>query len=208
MNRQGQPPDLASADLLLVRHARPELRAGVRASEWRLGADAEEATAALAVEIDRLLGPSGRRVSRLWSSTEPKAVGTGAVLGSAWGLDVEQLEDLGEHRRGPLPIVGDLEWRETIAALFARPDELVLGLETATQARLRFTAALHAVLRSAGADDLSAVATHATVMTLLLAAGNGIDAMTLWGSLGMPDALFVDSRRGFRLVGRAWRGTP
>ncbi|HEX7001175.1 MAG TPA: histidine phosphatase family protein [Trueperaceae bacterium] len=208
MNRESEHQELASADLLLVRHARPELRAGVKASEWRLAADAEEATTALAAEVDRLLEPTGRRVTQLWSSTEPKAIGTARALGAVWGLGVEQLEDLGEHRRGPLPIVGDLEWRETIATLFARPDELVLGSETATEARLRFTAAIGEVLRFGEAGDLSAVATHATVMTLLLAAANGIAAMSLWGSLGMPDALFVDSRRGFRLVGRAWQRTP
>lgn len=201
-------PDIAAADLVLVRHARPRLRSGVPASLWQLEDDAVPAAKALAAEIDRLLGPHGRRVTRLWSSTEPKAVGTAAALGLEWGLETRQLDDLGEHRRGELPLVGDVEWRETIARMFARPRDVVLGLESAEQARRRFTDAVREVLRSGGPEDISAVATHATVMTLLLAGPNDLDHMTLWGSLGMPDALLVDSRNDFRLVGRAWQDTP
>lgn len=208
MSAEPSPRGVANADLVLVRHARPVLRSGVKASQWRLEEDAVPAVTALAAEIDRQLGVHGRRVTRLWSSTEPKAVETAAALGAEWGLKTQQLADLGEHRRGALPFLGDVEWRETIARMFTRPHEVVLGLESADEARVRFTAAVREVVASAGTGEVSAVATHATVMTLLVAPSNGLDHLTLWGSLEMPDALFVDSRDDFRLLARAWQDRP
>lgn len=199
--------EAARADLVLVRHARPLLRSGVPAREWRLDPEAVPACHALAAEVDRLLAGTGRRVERLWSSDEPKAVATAEALAHAWGLEgVSRHPGLAEHRRGPLPLVGDVEWREQVAALFARPGELVLGEETGDQARERFAAAL-AEVAAEGADGLTAVVTHATVMTLLLAEANGLEPMALWGSLKLPDALFV-SAPGWRLQGRAWPDTP
>ena len=200
--------DLGDSDLVLVRHARPVTLPGVRASEWVMDDGAAQDTAALAQEVAGLLTPFGRRVSSLWSSTEAKAVGTAEVLGDAWGLDVRLLEGLGEHRRGPLPFVGAEEWRQTIARMFDMPSEVVLGLESADDALSRFTEAIRFVLAAGDGAGPCAVATHATVMTLLVARPNGIAPMELWGSLGMPDALFVDSRRDFRLLGRAWRRRP
>lgn len=208
MSDPGVTEDLAAADLLLVRHARPVLRSGVMASQWRLDPAAKSECEALAAEVDRLLAGTGRVVTHLWSSAEPKAVGTAEAMAPGWGLDVQVHEGLGEHRRGPLPLVGDLEWRSSIADMFDRPDEVVLGLESATQAGARFEAAVRDVLDAAGEGRLSAVVTHATVMTLLLADANGVVPMTFWGSLAMPDAVLVDSRRGFRILWRAWRGRP
>src|SRR5690606_2320553 len=105
------------------------------------------AARALATEVERLLAGTGRRVTALWSSTEPKAVDTARAMGEELGLgDVTELEGLDEHRRGALPIVGDLEWRETIRRLFDRPGELVLGEETADEARTRFGAAIESVV--------------------------------------------------------------
>ncbi len=200
--------DLARADVLLVRHARPQLRAGVAAREWPMDPEAVTACHALAAEVDRLLSGSGRRVTRLWSSPEPKAVSTARALAEAWRIDDVSLHDgLSEHRRGPLPLVDDVAWRESVARLFERPEELVLGEETAAEARERFTAAMQEVAARSGGSGLTAVATHATVMTLLLAGPNGLRPLQLWSSLRLPDALFVSSR-GWRLLGRAWPDMP
>ncbi|HEX7041262.1 MAG TPA: histidine phosphatase family protein [Trueperaceae bacterium] len=204
----GDRERLAAADVVLVRHARPVLRAGVPARDWLLDPGAVPACHALAAEVDRLLEGTGRRVTRLLSSTEPKAVATAAALAEAWGLRGPGAHPgLDEHRRGVLPIVGDVEWRETIGRLFARPDELVLGEETASQARARFAAAMVEVAAQGDGAGLTAVVTHATVMTLLLAEPNHLAPLALWGSLLMPDALFVSSS-GWRLLGRAWPDRP
>lgn len=198
---------MAAADVVLVRHARPVLRAGVPAREWKLDDGAAAACRALATEVEARLAAAGRRVTRLWSSTEPKAVGTAEALGDAWGLAPEGTHPgLDEHRRGPLPIVDDVAWRETVGRMFAEPDELVLGEETASEALARFAAAM-AEVAAAGEGGLSAVVTHATVMTLLLAAPNGLEPLQFWGSLRLPDALFLSSS-GWRLLGRAWPDTP
>lgn len=199
---------LADADLVLVRHARPVLRAGVPARDWALDPAAVPACHALAAEVDRLLRGAGRRVTRLWSSTEPKAVATADALAEAWRAPAAgRHPGLDEHRRGALPLVGDVEWRETVGRLFARPDELVLGAETAAQARARFASAMAEVADGAAGSGVTAVVTHATVITLLLAEPNGLEPLPLWGSLRMPDALFVASS-GWRLLGCAWPDTP
>ena len=204
--RGGDDEGLGAADVVLVRHARPVLRSGVAARNWLLDEEAVPACHALAAEVTRLL--AGRRVTGLWASSEPKAVATAEALGAAWGVEgVVTHPGLDEHRRGPLPLVGDVEWHETVARLFRRPDELVLGEETAAQARARFTAAMEEVAARADGAGVTAVVTHGTVMTLLLAEANGFEPLQLWGSLRLPDALFVSSK-GWRLLGRAWPDRP
>src|SRR5690606_41303489 len=112
----------------VARPARPWLRSGGPGRGRRPARAAVPAGHALAAEADRLLAGTGRRVGRLWSSDEPKAVATAEALAHAWGLEgVSRHPGLAEHRRAPLPLVGDVEWREQVAALFARPGELVLG---------------------------------------------------------------------------------
>src|SRR5690606_41197652 len=121
---------------------RPLLRSGVPAREWRLDPEAVPACHALAAEVDRLLAGTGRRVERLWSSDEPKAVATAEALAHAWGLEgVSRHPGLAEHRRGPLPLVGAVEWRGQVAALFTRRGELGPGEEAGHQAREGFAAA-------------------------------------------------------------------
>lgn len=198
---------VAGADVILIRHALPALRSGVPARDWLLGEGAEATCRALAADIDRQLEGTDRRVTRLWSSSEPKAIGTAEVLAAWWELpDPTVHPGLDEHRRGPQPLVDDFAWRETVGRLFEQPDELVLGEETASEALARFAAAM-AEVAAAGEGGLSAVVTHATVMTLLLAAPNGLEPLQFWGSLRLPDALFLSSS-GWRLLGRAWPDTP
>ena len=76
------------------------------------------------------------------------------------------------------------EFEEAIERFFLCPDKLVLGTETAEQARVRFTAAIEKVIDTGQADSI--VVTHGTVMTLYVASVAGVQRMGFWRRLGLP----------------------
>jgi len=199
--------DLAAVDLVLVRHARPLLRAGVQAARWLIDPEAVPEVEALGHALAQHLPAVGDAslAGTVVASHEPKAQGTARALARVWGRSHSQAQGLEEHHRGPLPLVDDLTWRATVAELFARPQELVFGEETAVEAELRFSGAVAAVLQAARSrgESLTTVVSHGTVITLYLAAANDLDSVELWASLAMPEALLVESRSR-RLV--AWLG--
>src|SRR5690606_25974539 len=125
------------------------------------------------------------------------------ALARVWGRSHSQAQGREEHHRGPLRLVDDLTWRATVPALFARPQELVFGEETAVEAELRFSGAVTGVLQAARSrgESLTTVVSHGTVITLYLSAANDLDSVELWASLAMPEALLVESRSR-RLVAR------
>jgi broad specificity phosphatase PhoE len=69
--------------------------------------------------------------------------------------------------------------------LFVHADMLVMGSETATQARERFARAVEAVLQRHMAGNVVIVA-RGTVITLFVAAVAGIEPFPLWQRLGLP----------------------
>lgn len=129
------------------------------------------------------MGLSARRV---FTSHEPKAIETAVEIARELELPVEIASGVHEHERPRLPFNGQSAWHRMIAELFAKPDSLVLGHETATQARSRFTDAIDDLTRSTANDDVIVV-THGTVMALYLAQKLGEGAFTIWQGLEMPD---------------------
>ena len=190
--------DLASVDLVLVRHARPLLLAGVEAARWELDPGAVPEIEALGHALAACLPAVAdvRLAGTVVASHEPKAQATARELARVWGRHHSQAAGLEEQHRGVLPLVDDLTWRATVSRVFTSPHELVLGEETGFEAERRFAAAVEAVRAAATArgEGLSIVVSHGTVMTLYLAAANHLDPGELWGSLAMPEAMLVDSR--------------
>ncbi len=82
--------------------------------------------------------------------------------------------------------------------LFARPDDLVYGEETADQARERFRTAVRSVLEDHQEANIDIVV-HGTVISLFVAAAAGIDALGLWERIGMPSYIVL-SRPGLELL--------
>ena len=74
--------------------------------------------------------------------------------------------------------------------LFARPDEVVLGIESGAAARARFRAALEQIVRPDARERVLAIA-HGTVISLAVADANGLDGFTFWENLGMGDTLVL-----------------
>ncbi len=101
------------------------------------------------------------------------------------GVPVEVTADLHEHDRGNVGFLGAAEFEQAVADFFARPGELVLGRETAEQARARFAAAVSGVLAAHPGEDVTILA-HGTVISLFVAACAGVEPFALWKRLGLP----------------------
>jgi broad specificity phosphatase PhoE len=181
--------------LILVRHARTVLDPALPAEQWRLADGAEAECSRLAERLRRLLP------ARVVTSTHAKAVGTGRFLANALELPCETGAGLEEHDRTGVPFVADeREWLATLEQVFARPDDGVLGTESAREACDRFEAAVRHQTAHRPGENLI-LATHATVMALFLARHNGFEAFEFWRTIAMPDA-FVVSLPDFRLLER------
>ncbi len=191
-----------NADLALVRHGRTVPQPGVPPARWPMAAGAEGGVRRLA---DAIRADRDGAFDVVLTSTEPKAVATARLLGSAWGVAVQLGQGLEEHHRGATPVLDAAAWRQTVRRFFAHPDVLVFGSETADEARLRFERAVQGAVRARPGKRLALV-THGTVLALALARANDLDPFAFWASLAMPEALLVRSE-DLRLVRRV-AGVP
>jgi broad specificity phosphatase PhoE len=165
--------------LLLVRHSAPQHDAAIPYELWRLSDEGRARCVALA----RRLVPFAP--TRLVSSSEPKARETAELIAPALGLAVELDDRLRETARRTVGWLAREELDARVAELFARPDEIVFGEESATSALARF----EAVVAALPAEAL--VVTHGTILSLYVAARTGRDGYDLWRSLHLPDLVHV-----------------
>lgn len=157
----------------------PEIERDKPASAWRLGDVGLQRSELLA---SRLKGFSPGAV---WSSREPKAAETAEIVAASFGVPVRVADGLEEHHRDGVPfypMAGDFE--AAVERFFCNPGRLVLGSETAEQARDRMSAAIHDIVESGQQDSI--VVTHGTVMTLYVAGVADADPMRFWRRLGLP----------------------
>lgn len=173
-------------NLLLIKHARPLVDPRQPSHEWKLSEPGRRDCAVLA---ERLLPFSPTRV---FHSDEPKAVETARIIAGTFGIPAEHLNDIFEHDRTNVPHMPSGEFISHVELFFRKPDELVLGLETATECVARFDAAVRP-LPGEFTDPCIAVVTHGTVLALWLesvGAGRGFD---LWRRMGLPSWAVVDT---------------
>ncbi len=171
--------------LLLIRHSTPEVMPGVPSREWRLSAEGRDRCEALTERIG-VYAPCV-----IVSSVEPKARKTAELLAARLGVAVEMADGLHEHERDNVGFLGRAAFEAAVADFFARPDELVLGCETAAQALDRFSHAVNGVL-AAHTSGAIAIVTHGTVMSLFVAAQTGVDPFPFWRDLALPDLAVLD----------------
>jgi broad specificity phosphatase PhoE len=174
--------------LILVRHAQPEIVLGVPAHAWHLS---EQGRSVCLPLVNRL---ASYKPSILASSPEPTAIETAEILASRLSLPVIPIPGLHEHEheheRGPVGALDQSAFEAAIAVFFARPQELVLGEETAAQARDRFTRTIDGVVRKhPDGDDVAIAVAHGSVMTLSVAARIGVAPFPFWRRLRLPDVV-------------------
>jgi broad specificity phosphatase PhoE len=178
--------------VVLVKHALPELRAGVAPRHWTLGTRGEAGARRLATVL-RQFG-----AFRLEHSPEPKASRTAELIAIELGLERHERPGLEEIDRPASPILSRAEHTAHNARLFAAPSLAVVGNESAERALARFELALAAAVSDTAAHEHLVVITHGTVIALLVAAHNAVDGSTLWQRLECPSfvTLLAD---GYRL---------
>ena len=173
--------------LILIKHAPPEVDPAVSSEQWHLGEKGR-----------KLCGPLAERIrpyepSRIVSSTEPKATETAQELGKVLAIPVATHAGLEEQDRRDVPHMRSGEFISMVELMFRKPDELVLGNETADEAYERIAAAVREIV-SQNTASTSAVVTHGTVLALLLARHNpDRKPFDLWRQLGLPSVAVVNA---------------
>ena len=145
--------------LVLVKHSMPEIERDKPASAWKLGEVGRRRSELLAARLSEF------SPEVIWSSSEPKAIETGQIVADEFSVPVEIADGLEEHHRDNVPFLSKEVFEEAVERFFRCPDRLVLGTETAEQARARFTAAIDKVV-DAGQKD-----------SIVVAHGDGHDAV-------------------------------
>lgn len=169
-------------NLLLIRHGPSRAEPDLPASQWALTAAGEAECARFA--LDRL---SPYRPTRFVTSQEPKARRTGQIMAAALGnLPCAAAPDLHEHLRERAPWFDSVsEFQAAVTHLFAEPDTVVFGEESANQTRRRFHHAVTSLV-SRYPDETLAIVTHGTALSLFVAHYNEIDVAAFWQRLTMP----------------------
>lgn len=174
--------------LVLVRHSKPEIEPGVPAAKWRLSERGRRSAESLAA------GLCHYRANAIWSSREPKAQETAQIIGRALGLPLRVTDGLEEHHRRNVPCFQSTqEFERAVEHFFSQPDRLILGSETAIQARDRVTTAIESVLEGDNQDAI--VVTHGRVMALFLARVANVEPMSFWRKLETPCFVEVEIPR-------------
>lgn len=167
--------------LYLIRHAKPKQDPSLPAAEWQLSEDAYEALDALGHKLKT------KDINCIVTSSEPKAKATAEYLAAQLTIACYEQAGLEEHYRRSTPFMSQERWLETINNFFQKPDECILGEETANEAKWRFSRAV--ALASSNYGESIAIVSHGTVISLFVAEHKKLDAWQLWQSLKMPDLI-------------------
>lgn len=108
-----------------------------------------------------------RRIGRIVSSDEVKAVETATILAGAAGCQVETAEHMGENDRSATGFLPPPEFEKAADWFFAHPHESFRGWERAIDAQARIVSAVDAVLADHNPDVPILFVGHGGVGTLL-----------------------------------------
>jgi broad specificity phosphatase PhoE len=171
--------------LILVKHSVPEIVEGRPANRWKLSQQGQVRAQQLAEHLESFVPEV------IFSSDEPKAQETAAILANRLGQELHLVPDLHEHDRSNVPFLPHDAFQGSIRDFFQKPDELVFGRETANQAYTRFYRAIHSLLNEHQNKTIVLV-THGTVISLFVSRLTGSSDFELWSKLGMPSFVAID----------------
>lgn len=164
---------------ILIKHASPLVIPGTPTEEWKLSDKGKESCVPLADAL-RAHDPS-----IIVSSDEPKAEETALLIANQLNVPTETAPNLHEHDRTNVPHMRSGEFISHMELLFRRPDERVLGRESADEAFDRFSDAIDDVLEKHNTGNI-AVVSHGTVIALFVAEHTGRNPFELWRTMGLP----------------------
>jgi len=165
--------------LILVKHSLPEIVPTLTAHQWRLSEKGQLRCHALAEKLACYLPGC------IISSREPKAVETAQIVAGRLGQTFQIIEGLHEHDRSNVEWTSAERFAAQVDEFFRYPNRLMMGRETASQARERFTQAVTSVLQEHPVDTVAIVA-HGTVITLFVAQAVSLEPFSFWRQLGLP----------------------
>ena len=173
--------------LILVKHAMPQVDVDTPAHLWRLRPEGSAAAVMLATRLIDRYAPT-----RIVASLEPKAIETGSIIAERLRLPFATAEGLHEHDRRGVGFLGHETFEQRIHDLFAHPDAVVFGIESASTALTRFATAVdHIVADEAGGGDV-VIVSHGTVISLFVATRSNVDGEDLWAALGLPSYISLE----------------
>jgi broad specificity phosphatase PhoE len=178
--------------IVLVKHSLSDMRPDVPPAEWTLAEEGWKRCTRLAERL------AAYKPELVYSSVEPKARQTAGLVAERLGVGLETVEGLHEHKRRSVALQTQHDFESAVAVFFQRPDELVMGEESAARAAERFGKAMETVIDNAVGGDI-VVVTHGTVISLLVAEHNDLDPFGLWRRLGLP-SFVVLSRPECKLI--------
>src|SRR5215218_3427278 len=180
--------------LILIKDAAPEVDPQVPAESWRLSDKGRATCTPLAASL------ASYTPKVVVSSEEAKASETAKLVAGELGVPWETAPGLHEHDRSNVPHMRSGDFISTMELLFRRPQQLVLGRETASGALKRFANAIDDVLERHPADAGNiAVVSHGTVIALFLAGHTEQNGFELWRRMQLPSFAVVDVP-GFQLL--------
>jgi broad specificity phosphatase PhoE len=172
--------ETANPELILIRHAEPEIIPNRPASQWPLSEAGRLRCQTLADSL------KAYDLDAVMSSTENKAIETGQIVAESLNKPFSTAEGLHEHERSNVTRFETRAlFQERIAAFFREPERLVFGTETADEAYARFSRSLLNLVTQQPGQKL-AIVTHGTVLTLFVARLGGLDPFDFWSKLGLP----------------------
>jgi broad specificity phosphatase PhoE len=165
--------------LILVKHCPPEVVPDVPSERWHLSEKGRALAAPLADSL-RAHAPAV-----IVSSEEPKAAETAQLIAAQLNVPWHTAPNLHEHDRSNVPHMRSGEFISMMELFFRRPGELVLGRETADQARSRLESGVQRVLAEHPNDNV-AIVSHGTVIALILEDKGKRSAFEVWRAMGLP----------------------
>jgi broad specificity phosphatase PhoE len=164
----------------------PQVDVETPAHQWRLHAEGVAGANAVAER----LRAAQYRPTKIVASVEPKATETGSVIAKRLRLPFATVEGLHEHDRRAAGFLKADVFASRMRDLFAHPDEVVFGSESASAALARFAKSVDQVVRDEPGDVV--VVSHGTVMSLFIASRARVDGSELWAVLGLPSYVSLE----------------
>jgi broad specificity phosphatase PhoE len=166
-------------NLILIKHARPLVDPTKSSELWPLSDEGREQAKALAAKIREY------QPAVVVSSEEAKAAQTAQILAGELNIAHETAADLHEHDRSNVPHMRSGEFISHVEVFFRRPDERVLGKESATQALGRIENAIDDVLARHTEGNI-AIVSHGTVIALFVEAHSDRKGFHVWREMSLP----------------------
>jgi broad specificity phosphatase PhoE len=164
----------------------PQVDVEIPAHQWRLRPEG----VAGANSVAERLRSAHYRPTKIVASLEPKATETGSIIAKRLRLPFATVEGLHEHDRRATGFLSTAVFAARMRDLFAYPDAIVFGNESASSALTRFAKTVDQVVSEETGDVV--IVSHGTVMSLFVASRARVDASELWAVLGLPSYVSLE----------------